>query len=176
MPCGRTPYNRGHMPQTTRRQALVTLAAGLSVRSGSAQGAYEPVTFSEEEFDLLGAVVDMILPASDTPGAREVGVHAMIDEDLSERSDHLGTLRNGLATLRSEGFADMAVTQRTAVLTSFEDGSGENKEFFETVKGLTIDAYYSTEIGLVQELGYQGNTYLDEFPGCTDDHELEDAD
>ena len=137
------------MPQTTRRQALVSIAAGLSVRSLPAQGAYEPVTFSAEEFDLLGIVVDMILPASGTPGAREVGVHAMIDMDMPER---------------------------VAVLTRFEGGSGENKDFFETVKGLTIDAYYSTEIGLVQELGYQGNTYLDEFPGCTDDHKLEDAD
>ena len=164
------------MPQTTRRQALVSIAAGLSVRSLPAQEAYEPVTFSAEEFDLLGIVVDLILPKSDTPGAREVGVHAMIDEDLAKSSDPLETLRNGLAALRAEGFADMEMPQRVAVLTRFEGGSGANKDFFETVKGLTIDAYYSTEVGLVQELGYQGNTYLDEFPGCTDDHELEDAD
>jgi len=146
------------------------------VRALPGQETYKPVTFSAEEFDLLGIVVDMILPASDTPGAREVGVHAMIDEDLAKRSDPLGTLRKGLAALRMEGFGEMADPQRIAVLTGFESGSGENKEFFETVKGLTIDAYYSTEVGLVQELGYQGNTYLDEFPGCTHDHELEDAD
>lgn len=164
------------MPQTTRRQALVSIAAGLSVRSLPGQDAYEPVTFSAEEFDLLGIVVDMILPESDTPGAREVGVHAMIDEDLAKSSDPLETLRNGLAALRAEGFAGMEMPQRVAVLTRFEAGFGANKDFFETVKGLTIDAYYSTEVGLVQELGYQGNTYLDEFPGCTDDHELEDAD
>ncbi|MDE0109641.1 MAG: gluconate 2-dehydrogenase subunit 3 family protein [Bryobacterales bacterium] len=164
------------MPQTTRRQALVSIAAGLSVRTLPAQDAYEPVTFSAEEFDLLGIVVDMILPASDTPGAREVGVHAMIDEDLAKRSDPLGTLRNGLAALRADGFADMDMPERVAVLTRFEAGSGADKDFFETVKGLTIDAYYSTEVGLVQELGYQGNTYLDKFPGCTHDHKLEDAD
>ena len=164
------------MPETTRRQALVSLAAGLSVRALPAQETYEPVSFSAEEFELLGTVVDLILPASDTPGAREAGVHAMIDEDLAERSDPLDTLRKGLAALRAEGFGEMAEPQRIAVLTSFEAGSGENKEFFEAVKGLTIDTYYSTEVGLVQELGYQGNTYLDEFPGCTHDHKLEDAD
>ena len=146
------------------------------MRALPGQETYKPVTFSAEEFDLLGIVVDMILPASDTPGAREVGVHAMIDEDLAKRSDPLGTLRKGLAALRAEGFGEMAEPQRIAMLTGFEAGSGEDKEFFETVKGLTIDAYYSTEVGLVQELGYQGNTYLDEFPGCTHDHELEDAD
>ena len=146
------------------------------MRALPGQETYKPVTFSAEEFELLGIVVDMILPASDTPGAREVGVHAMIDEDLAKRSDPLGTLRKGLAALRAEGFGEMAEPQRIAMLTGFEAGSGEDKEFFETVKGLTIDAYYSTEVGLVQELGYQGNTYLDEFPGCTHDHELEDAD
>jgi hypothetical protein len=31
---------------------------------------------------------------------------------------------------------------------------------------MTVEAYYSTEIGLAQELGYQGNSYLREFPGC----------
>ncbi len=146
------------------------------MRALPGQKAYKPVTLSAEEFDLLGIVVDMILPASDTPGAREVGVHAMIDEDLAKRSDPLGTLRKGLAALAAEGFGEMAEPQRIAILKGFEAGSGENKEFFETVKGLTIDAYYSTEVGLVQELGYQGNTYLEEFPGCTHDHELEDAD
>ena len=35
-----------------------------------------------------------------------------------------------------------------------------------TRKDLTIDHYYATEVGLVKELGYQGNTYLAEFPGC----------
>lgn len=164
------------MPETTRRQALVSLTAGLSVRALPAQETYKPVTFSAEEFELLGIVVDLILPASDTPGAREVGVHAMIDEDLAERSDPLDTLRKGLAALRTEGFGEMSEPQRIAVLAGLEGTSGENKEFFETVKGLTIDTYYSTEVGLVQELGYQGNTYLDEFPGCTHDHKLEDAD
>ncbi len=162
------------MPRTTRRQALVSITAGLSARSLQAQGGYEPVTFSPQEFKLLGILVDMILPATETPGALEVGVHAMIDEDLAKGSEQLGTLRTGLAALRQQGFADMAEPQRGALLKDFESGARSGKEFFETVKGLTIDAYYSTEVGLVQELGYQGNTYLDEFPGCTEDHELGD--
>ena len=163
------------MPRTTRRQALVSITAGLSARSLYAQQSYKPAAFSPEEFDLLGIAVDMILPATDTPGAREVGVHAMIDEDLAGGAEQLDTLRKGLAALRAEGFSDMAGPQRVALLAGLEAGSGDGKRFFETVKGLTIDAYYSTEAGLVQELGYQGNTYLDEFPGCSEDHELVDG-
>lgn len=164
------------MPETTRREALVTIVAGLTARSLHAQGSYEPGTLSAEEYEMLGGLVDMIIPASDTPGAKEVGVHAIIDEDLSRNSKPLGILRAGIASLREEGFPEMASHQKIAKLTQYSESAGPDREFFETLKGLTIDAYYSTEVGLVQELGYQGNTYLAEFPGCTDDHDLEVAD
>lgn len=34
------------------------------------------------------------------------------------------------------------------------------------MKKLTISAYYSSEIGLLKELGYKGNQVLSEFPSC----------
>lgn len=164
------------MPTTTRREALVTIVAGFSAPSLHAQGAYAPSTFSLEDYGLLGTLVDMIIPASDTPGARDAGVHAMLDEDLAEKTDALGILRTGLASLRKEGFPEMSPEQRVATLTRYSASTGAAREFFQTLKGLTIDAYYSTEVGLVQELGYQGNTYLADFPGCTHEHELGEAD
>ncbi len=163
------------MPATTRRQALVTIAAGLSAGGLSAQREYEPRTFSREDYDLLGELVEMILPATDTPGAREAGVHAMLDEDLAKDAKARGVLADGMARLRAEGFAEMSEQRRVAALTRCSESTGDDRAFFETLKGLTIDAYYSTETGLVDELGYQGNTYLAEFPGCTHDHDLEDA-
>ena len=160
------------MLKTTRREALVTVVAGLSARTLHSQEGYEPQTFSPEEYESLGTLVDMILPTSDTPGARGVGVHAMLDEDLAKNGSTLGVLRDGLAALRKQGFFEMTPDQRVETLARYSESSGEEKKFFETLKGLTIDAYYSTEIGLVQELGYQGNTYLAEFPGCTHEHDL----
>ncbi len=164
------------MPLTTRRQALVTIAAGLSASSLAAQNQYVPKTFSPEDYGLLGSLVDMILPASETPGARDVGVHAMLDEDLATQGDIVTVLRDGMKKLRDSGFEGMPPDQRIALLTRYSEAEGAERTFFDTLKGLTIDAYYSTEIGLVDELGYQGNTYLTEFPGCTHEHELEDAD
>lgn len=163
------------MVKTTRRQALVTMVAGLSANPSGAQEPYSPATFSEDEYEMLGALVDMILPATETPGAREVGVHSMLDEDLADGGDALAVLRAGLASLSEEGFDGLTGSQRVEVLTRYSEGSGPEREFFDTLKGLTIDAYYSTEVGLVDELGYQGNTYLTEFPGCTDDHLLDEA-
>ena len=35
------------------------------------------------------------------------------------------------------------------------------------VQQTTIDGYYTSAIGIHQDLEYQGNTALAEFPGCT---------
>jgi hypothetical protein len=40
------------------------------------------------------------------------------------------------------------------------------------MKDLTVDGYYTSYSGLVEELGYRGNQMLASFPGCTHDHEL----
>ena len=164
------------MMRTTRREALVTIATGLAAGRAVAQSDYEPATFSREDFDLLGQLVDMILPPSDTPGAREAGVHVMLDEDLATDSQAAGVLRDGMARLRDRGFERIADGERVAALARCSEADGADGEFFATLKELTVDAYYSTEAGLVAELGYRGNTYLAEFPGCTHDHGLEGDD
>jgi gluconate 2-dehydrogenase gamma chain len=38
--------------------------------------------------------------------------------------------------------------------------------FFRLVKNLTADGYYTSRVGLLDELGYSGNTALARFPGC----------
>jgi hypothetical protein len=39
--------------------------------------------------------------------------------------------------------------------------------FFRLVKNLTADGYYTSRIGLIDELGYTGNTALARFPACS---------
>jgi gluconate 2-dehydrogenase gamma chain len=39
-------------------------------------------------------------------------------------------------------------------------------EFFRLLKNLTADGYYTSRVGLLDELGYQGNTVLAAFPSC----------
>ena len=38
--------------------------------------------------------------------------------------------------------------------------------FFRLIKNLTADGFYTSRIGLVEELGYTGNTALGRFPVC----------
>jgi hypothetical protein len=38
---------------------------------------------------------------------------------------------------------------------------------FRLIKNLTADGYYTSRVGLLQELGYTGNTALARFPTCS---------
>jgi hypothetical protein len=40
-------------------------------------------------------------------------------------------------------------------------------DFFKAIKGLTITGYYTSEIGMKQELGDDGQLFFLEYPGCT---------
>ena len=165
------------MANTTRRDALVTIAAaGFSAPVLSAQGPYSPKSFAPEDFELLADLVDLILPPSDTPGAKQAGVHAIIDAGLAHHPADEIIVKAGLWRLRAVGFQAMEQEKQIAILSEYSAADGEPKKFFETLKSLTIDAYYSTEVGLVEELGYKGNTFLAKFPGCTHDHDIEEAD
>ncbi len=39
--------------------------------------------------------------------------------------------------------------------------------FFTAIKSLTADGYYTSRIGLLQELGYNGDAYLAAFPASS---------
>ncbi len=130
---------------------------------------------SAAEIDRLGVLVDTILPSTDTPGAREAGVPALIAEDCAADADKLAEVRGLLGAFDQAGFFDAAEDGRIAAMTAMMNAEGEKQAAFEQLKSLTVDYYYATEVGLVDELGYQGATYLADFPGCTHDHLTEEA-
>ena len=142
-------------------------------QQATAQQEFTPRAFTASEFGLVTQLVEMIIPETDTPGAAAAEADRIIDETLSADPKRLAQFKAGLKLLAEAGFpeqsAERSAEQRVELLTKFSESKGERGAFFRLLKNMTIDAYYSTEIGLAQELGYQGNTYLKEFPGC--DHE-----
>ncbi|HUX10502.1 MAG TPA: gluconate 2-dehydrogenase subunit 3 family protein, partial [Terriglobia bacterium] len=77
-------------------------------------------------------------------------------------------------SLHNKAFVSLTPEQQTALLEPLADPKNSNPEdhagvrSFELMKELTIFGYYTSRIGLDEELKYQGDTYNTSFPGaCT---------
>jgi len=166
------------MNSTTRREALILIASASPLRAqhshqhdatdaASSSESYRPETLSPDEMKLAMILSDLIIPATDTPGASDAGVPEFIDRRLTASESLTRSFRHGAALLPA-GFATLPVKDQVAVLTEWDaHPESAGGRFFRLMKDLTIDGYYSSRAGLTQELGWHGNTFLAEFKGCT---------
>jgi hypothetical protein len=142
------------------------------VQIAKPKAAYKPKFFTKAELETVMLLVDLIIPRTDTPGAADAGVHQIIDTDVSRNRAAQKRWRDGLAWIRSESggktFAALTPDKQIAILTrASQQSDTPGFRFFALVKSATVDAYYSTREGLQTELGWNANTYLAEFKGCT---------
>lgn len=185
---------------TTRREALKTIATGAlgaasstlwveslvahaqahHARAAVVEQSWKPRVLTAWQDKAVSALVELIIPQTDTPGALAAGVNRFIDATLADASPaDRGAFLRGLAwidarskSLFGAGIDEAPAAQQTALLTRLSaegnpDGEHQTgREFFQALKALTITGYYSTEIGLRQELGDDGQMFLLEFKGC----------
>jgi hypothetical protein len=146
------------------------------VQIAGANAAYQPRFFTSNEFETVKLLVDLMIPRTDTPGAADAGAHRIIDTGVSRNPAAQKLWRDGLRWIEGEAraagaksFRLLAAGRQIAILknaASAETHSAGSK-FFTLLKSATVDAYYSTREGLQTELGWNANTYLAEFKGCT---------
>ena len=172
--------------EALRRTALLiggvisapTLAGILAgCETPRAESAWTPRALTPQQSDLVATIAEHILPETDTPGARSVGVHRFIDTMLAEyygptdRADFV----NGLADVdtragrsAAKSFLSATKEQQLAVLTELDReayaGAGTHRHFFRTMKELTLVGYYTSEVGATRELQY--NPTPGRFEGC----------
>jgi hypothetical protein len=157
------------------RRDLLQIGAALTVGTVAAQehhasdneiAAAKKVArfFKPAEMDLLAKVVDRIIPCSDTPGAADANVHYFIDWQAHTNAKRGAQLRKDLAWIAKQGFT---TGDQVALLTKWSKSTGEPNRIFQQLKELTIDGYYGTKEGLQMELGWNANTFVREFKGCT---------
>ena len=60
-----------------------------------------------------------------------------------------------------------APSASTATPAALDADPGPPVRFFRLIKNLTADGYYTSRVGLLDELGYAGNTALARFPTCS---------
>ncbi len=152
-------------------------AAGPAV----AAEPWKPLFFNTHQNETVTVLSELIIPTTETPGAKAAKVNEFIDLMLSEESEErkrdfirgLVWMDKKSNELFGANLKDATPEQQNALLVTLSSGKNTaledqiGVEFFDNMKRYTIDGYYTSEVGLIKELGYKGNTYLDEFPGCT---------
>lgn len=157
------------------RRDLLQIGAALTVATVSAQEHHASDNeiaaakktarfFKPAELELLSKLVDQIIPRSDTPGAADANVHYFIDWQAHSDPKRGAQLRKDLAWVAKQGFQ---TGDQVGLLTKWSKSTGEPKRIFQSFKDLTVDGYYGTKEGLNQELGWNANTFVREFKGCT---------
>jgi hypothetical protein len=138
--------------------------------------------FGPAEMRLLDELVEAIIPTdAHSPGARAAGVSGYIDgrlaaydpalPDLKEEQE---TWRAGLAVVESlsrettgKGFAESSPEEKAALLEKLAVAGEETpgQRFFVLLKSWTVRGYYTSRVGIHDEMEYKGNTLLVEFAG-----------
>jgi hypothetical protein len=178
-----------------RREALRLLMAGgvlpalptnlfAFFQGAHPASAYTLRTLNPHQNDTVVAMVDQIIPATDTPGAKGARVNEFIDVILTEWADaeERKSFLDGLAgvdkqtnDLFGKNFVDASPAQQVTLLRSMDESVATQRtrrmrhgntipeerdkqlrgEFFNVFKGITVHGYYTSEIGFSQELNLQ---------------------
>ena len=174
----------GEVTPNVNRREMLKLAAGAMMVPALPQAkprtaAKRPRFFSAEELKMVDELGELIIPADDhSPGARAAKCAEYIDARLAEAPE-LATKqqwRDGLklvnqlsVELHKASFLKSSPEQRLAVLTRIAENEANpqkpEEKFFVELKARVAHAYYTSKIGIHQELEYKGNTYLREFAG-----------
>ena len=163
------------LPETLNRRDLLQLAAmfglTLTVPSLEAKAAAVPLTASE--LSLIGAVSELIIPATDTGGALAAGVPDFVKMMLSnwfsaaERDNFMAGMREfstGARQKYGKAFAELSAAQKdeyvgarlaAAEAAPMSDGKAPAAPFVVLMKRLTIFGYYTSELGATVELHQQ---------------------
>jgi hypothetical protein len=142
---------------------------------------YAPKFFNAHQYKTLQSLCDTILPPdADSGGAIEAGAPEFIDLLTSENTDYQKTLGDGLkwldatcTTRYGKAYLDITPQQQKEILDQIayrqnaerDESLREPVEFFSFLRNFTADGFFTSKIG-IKYLGYKGNTFLTEFPGC----------
>jgi hypothetical protein len=160
------------------RRELIRITASVAgaLPALSQTAVWKPKVFDAHQNDTVIVLTELIIPATDTPGAKAALVNRYIDLLLADgsamdRDRFLGGLAflDGYAIRQHKApFVKCTAAQQTAILETFDRGGDAAVEtghrFFRAAKQLTSRIYYATEIGF-RELNKGGR--VPAKYGCT---------
>jgi gluconate 2-dehydrogenase gamma chain len=167
---------------------------------------WKPQVLTPYQNETVATIAELIIPQTDTAGARAARVNEFIDAVLADtdpptRNEFL----NGLSWIdqrcRSRygvDFIKATPAQQVELLEALSrpveskaPSKGEKEsayvpaqpldkdrvqapsdqiglDFFKSIKSMTITGYYTSEIGMKDELGDDGNLFFEDYLGCDD--------
>jgi gluconate 2-dehydrogenase subunit 3-like protein len=153
----------------------------MAEKKASPAGAYTSKYFDAHGYKTLQALCQTIFPAdSDSGGAIEAGAPEFIDLLTSENKDYQAVLGGGLMWLDGactdrygKVYLDCAPEQQKEILDKIayrknavsDPSLSQGVSFFSFLRNMAADGFFTSEIG-IKYLGYIGNTFVKEFPGC----------
>ena len=146
-----------------------------------AAAAWAPKVLTPAQNETVIALAELIIPQTDTAGATKANVNRFIDAVIADASpDDRKKFVDGLAWLDTQSqrdagapFVRASVAHQTALLTAMNTNKAPSSaervgvDFFKAVKSLTITGYYTSEVGMREEMNDDGNMFFLEFKGCT---------
>jgi hypothetical protein len=161
------------------RRDLIRIAAGAVVVAPAFAQETAPRFFTPAEFQMLDELTEIIIPTdSHSPGAKAAKVAVYIDKSLAEafETEPRQKFREGLKLvdgvcreLNHKTFLESSPKERMAVVAQMAQNEMHPKKpvelFFTQLKASTAFAYYTSSIGIHQEMGYLGNTLQTEYAG-----------
>jgi hypothetical protein len=159
--------------------ALTALSHKLNALPGAAMShmqavpavptAYSLQFFSEEESRLLDQLMEMIIPADDhSPGAHEAQTNLFADLMVATSDNAVKKQwQDGIRLMREEANGSSLTDALHRAAANEENPTTDLERFFVLLKQMTVNGYYTSEIGIHKDMEYIGNAYLGAFPECT---------
>ena len=146
---------------TVGGSSLLSACGGRVVLDTLMPGA-PPRFYSERELAVLSRVSDLLLPRTETPGALDAQVPALLDQLMAEwassetQASHRAALAALDARLQASSGGDFlegtdGVAEQALAAVDAAAYADEPIEGYRTLKGLITQAYFATEAGAVDE-------------------------
>jgi hypothetical protein len=176
------------MGGTLTAPTMIAFLDGCKTSNETANAA--SFAFSPDQLGMVSEIAEIIIPKTDTPGAKDAKVGEFIQlmlKDCYYPKDQKSFM-NGLAKLEEKDFMKATPEEQTSLLTTAETNAGteskridgERKKtkdagqtfeepgvpFFRLMKELTLLGYFTSEQGAQQALEYV--SVPGRYDGCID--------
>lgn len=152
--------------------AVLGLLNGCTAKQ---EASWQPVFLSKEQGALVSEVAEIIIPRTDTPGAKDTGVAAFIDtmlkdvytqEDRERYVTGLKAFEDAARTAYSKPFVELSKVQQTELVRKVHDEAVAvelaydpppttlRRPFILMTKELTLLGFFTSKPGATQVLQY----------------------